>query len=214
MRIPKTGLAVLVAMAVIANAAHADIFGQVGALGFDVVTNTEDFESYAQFEDPGTPFSSPGGFDFDLDSGAFVIWGFDGVGFPTNSVYQNGGASAMTQISMTDGSDIPAIQFDVANGFGPADPQNVWVRTYNNGVATGFDFQFNSMAAPDTITIWSDGTAFDEIRVQAYNVDIGGDEAQYGAASIDNMMVGTPIPAPGVLALFGLAGLAARRRRR
>lgn len=216
MHICRIGLVVAAAAALITSTANAQIFGQVGPLGFDVVTNFEDFQSYVDFEDPGAPFSSPNGFDFDLTGGIFVIWGKGGgVGFDTRSLYQNGGATGMTEIRMTDGSDIQSIEFQVSNGFGPADPHNVWVRAYNDGLPTGFDFDFSGMPSAAVITIWSFDKVFDEIRVQSYGATaIGHDELQFGAASIDNVTVGTPIPAPGVLALFALAGLASRRRRR
>ena len=197
--------------------ALADIIAQSGPRGFDVITNAEDFESYAPFEDPGTPFSSPNGFDFDITprNGAFVIWGPGGVGFPTNSVYQNGGANGMTSISLTGGGDINQIQLDAANGFGPADPHFLWIRAYNNGAPTGFDFDFN-VAAGSTLTVWStDGTIFDELRIQSYGPNPSNhDEGEFGAISIDNIFVGQGIPAPGAIALLAVAGFAPRRRRR
>ena len=201
-----------------AATALADIMAQSGPRGFDNITNTEDFQSYGDFEDPGTPFSSPGGFDFDItdNGGSFVIWAGDGgVGFNTRSLYQNGGANGMTTVSLTSGGDINQIQFDAANGFGPADPHNVWIRAYNNGSPAGFDFEF-FVAAGSTLTVWStDGTVFDELRVQSYGATaIEGLETQFGAVSIDNIIVGQGMPAPGAIALLAVAGLAPRRRRR
>jgi len=201
-----------------AATATADIEAQSGPRAFDDVFNTEDFQSYGDFEVPGTPFSSPGGFDFDITprNGAFVIWaGDNGVGFPTRSLYQNGGANGMTSIRLSDGSDINQIQLDAANGFGPADPHNVWIRAYNNGAPTGFDFEFNVPSA-STLTVWSTGgTAFDELRIQSYgDTGIEGLEDQFGAVSIDNIIVGQGVPAPGAIALMAVGGMALRRRRR
>jgi len=93
----------------------------------------------------------------------------------------------------------------------------VWVRTYNNSAPTGVDFDFN-IPAPGTITVWSDAAMlFDEIRVQSYGANISvHSESQFGAASIDNIIVGTLVPEPSTMLLLGsgLAGLGWYRRRR
>ena len=203
------------AMGAASQVATADIIAQLGPRDFDTITNTEDFQSYGDFESPGEPFSSPGGFDFDLPGGgSFVIWGGSGeVGFPTRSLYQNGGAPSMTSIQLTGGGDIDQIQFEAANGFGPASPHNVWIRAYNDGLPAGFDFEFTAEIIT-TITVWSAGTVFDELRVQSYGPNpIERREEQIGAISIDNLIVGQGVPAPGALALLALVGVTARRRR-
>jgi hypothetical protein len=197
---------------------EASILAQVGPKGFGTITNSEDFESYGAFDSPGQPFSSSG-FTFDLPDFdpqttiGFVIWEAGGdVGHATQSLYQDGGAYSMTSIALSSNADIEQIEFDVANGYGRG-PQNVWVRAYNNGAATGFDFAFNTLAWPSTISVWTNGTVFDEIRVQSYidSNSIQGNESQFGAASIDNVKVGTlqnAIPEPGSLLVWGVLGLA------
>ncbi|MBU1340604.1 MAG: PEP-CTERM sorting domain-containing protein [Proteobacteria bacterium] len=210
----------------------ASIMGQVGSLGFSSITYSEDFEDASIPMFPGQSFSTSNGFNFGLTpttfipAPKFVIYDpsvhTGNVGFPTKSLYQNGGAPSMDMISLTNGTYIRQIQFDVSNGYyNINNPQNIWVRTYNNGVLTGYDFDFNA-AATATIAIWSDGiTLFDEIRIQSYywSTIILHDEGQRGAISIDNIVVGVggraPVPEPATVFLFGLGllGLSGINRR-
>lgn len=208
----------LVVTAGLCSVAFGDIFATNGSVGFNSITNSEDFESYADFAFPGDPFDSPGGMHFQSEfNNDLVIWGAGGgVGFPTRCLYQNGGGNAMLSISLTSGGDIVnQIELDVANGFGPADPHNVWVRAYNNGAPVA-DFDFNGIAASSTISVWATGgSVFDELRVQSYGSNANNhNEADFGAVSIDNVKMGIGVPAPGTFALLGLSGLVATRRRR
>lgn len=211
----------LVALACLTcQVAQGQIVASAGANGVGTQTNFEDFESYAPFSGPGNPFSSPGGFDFDLPSGggAFVIWNGGGVVLPTNTLYQNGGAASMTSIKLTGGADIFSLEFDVGNGYG-SNPEDVWIRAYDNGVYTGFEFDFVNTPA-GTFTVTNAGTAFDEIRVQAWFAfaNRAPNEDQFGAVSIDNIRAFTsavPEPTVGLLSVLASAiGLARFRRRK
>jgi len=227
----KTTSTYLALLAVLLSplAANADIILIEAAQDFGSITNSENFDGGDFGIDPGHFFpsdlynvTSASGFSFgyttDVRSG-FIVWSGDGaVGFDTRSLYQNGGAEAMVTISLTSGADIEQIQFDVSNGFGPADPHNVWVRSYNDGIATGFDFEL-SIASGGTISMSAmSGMVFDEIRIASYaNSSIMQDESQFSAISIDNLFVGTrTVPEPGTLALFGIGlfGMGLSRRRK
>lgn len=204
----------LIAVAGLSTASFGDILAQVGSAGFDTITNSEDFQSYGDFDFPSDPFDTASGFHLGGSTGGLVIWGGDGaLGFPTRSLYQNGGSNAMMYITLTSGANLPAIQLDIGNGFG-ANPQNVWVRAYNNGSPVA-DFDFDGLPIAGTLSVYATGgSQFDELRVQSYGSNANNhNESDFGAIAIDNIKVGT-IPAPGAFALLGLGGLAAARRRR
>ena len=209
------------------NPAKASIFARLGSMDFDKIDYQEDFESYDIFTDPreqadSPKFNSPGGFTFDLPSDysglGFVIAPPNSVGFATKSLYQNGGATNMTSIKLTNGDDISHIELKVSNGFikdgvSPLDPHNVWVRTYNDGIATGYDFEFSGIAPAETISVWAKGKVFDELRIQAYANKIFRAEHQWGAVAIDDIIVGTSdlsksVPEPTSIISLLLVGLA------
>ena len=194
------------------NAANAQIVASVGANATGTQTNFEDFESYAPFDYPGQPFTSVGGFDFDLPDGggSFVIWSPSGVILTTGqTLYQNGGANSMTSIRLTSGSDMDELELDIGNGyFASPIPQTVWIRAYDNGAYTGYEFDFLSTPA-GTFTVSNAGTAFDEIRVQAWhNLYVRTPfESQYGAVEIDNITAFTAVPEPSAIAALSVLGL-------
>jgi hypothetical protein len=214
----KPILLTLMLLACTATSASAAIVAQVGSRGFSSISNFENFDGGDFGVDPDFFFpadrfsvASASGFSFGysaVDGPGYVVWpGTGDVGFGSRSLYQDGGAGAMATIALTDGSDIQQIELDVSNGFGPTDPANVWVRAYNNGVATGFDFIF-SLASGATVSVWSNGSAFDELRIASYaDSAVSGNEAQFSAVSFDNVTVGVggTVPEPSSLVLAGLA---------
>ena len=193
------------------NAANAQIVASVGANATGTQTNFEDFESYSPFSFPGQPFTSVGGFDFDLPdgSGSFVIWAPNGVVLLTGqTLYQNSGAFSMTSIRLTSGSDMDELELDIGNGYS-ANPQTVWIRAYDNGAYTGYEFDFLSIPA-GTFTVSNAGTAFDEIRVQAWFDSYVRTpfENQFGAVEIDNITAfTTAVPEPSAIAALSVLGL-------
>ena len=193
------------------NAANAQIVASVGANATGIQTNFEDFESYSPFAFPGQPFTSVGGFDFDLPDGGgfFVIWSPNGVVLPTGqTLYQDGGAFSMTSIRLTSGSDMDELELDIGNGYS-ANPQTVWIRAYDNGAYTGYEFDFLSTPA-GTFTVSNAGTAFDEIRVQAWDDSYVRTpfENQFGAVEIDNITAfTTAVPEPSAIAALSVLGL-------
>ena len=201
------------------NVANAQIVASVGATATGTITNFESFESYG-ISSPGNPFSSPGGFDFDLPwgGGAFVTI-IPGVSLPSTTLYQNGGALSMTSIRLTSGANMSAVELDVGNGFTTL-TQEVYFRAYDNGLWTGDEFSFFGVPV-GLFTIEALGAStFDEVRVQTFFNGYGhiSSETQYGAAEIDNVHAyTTAIPEPSsiaALSVFGLIGAVVYLRRR
>lgn len=211
------------ALAVLAGtgSAMAAVSGYTGTMGFGSITGDDDYEDIASWSSPGQPFSSSGGLTYDINprAGSFVIWGpAGGVGFPTsNSLYVNGGASGLITFTPTGGADLEQVEFDVGNGFGQS-TTFVYAKIYNNGSWTGEEFKFDVTTAG---RIGFQGSGYDEVRWGAYDSASSRDaafashsESSFHAGSMDNLVYGSMIPAPGALALLGLGGIAAARRAR
>ncbi len=201
------------------NTSMAAIYAVVDGQAISDVTNFEDFESYNSFSSP--PVITPSGFTFDCETCNFTDYP---GGLGSHALYQNGGSSSMTSVKLTSGSNFTAVSMKVGNGWGPDDPQDVWVRAYNNGSPV------ESFLLPDTplaatVSVWADGgSEFDEVRIQSYQVNngINEDESQVGAIAIDDVTAGALMPMAAVPALSTwalvlmatLLGLAAFTRRR
>jgi hypothetical protein len=147
------------------------------------------------------------------DNGAYADF-YDGAVGGVDGLYQNGGSHGHIGVTLNSGAAFGGVQFDLGNGFG-ANPQFVWVRTLNDGLFTGFEFDFDT-AAPGTISILSAGTDFDEIQLWVSNSSVtrdGHSLTMSSAASIDNIKVGT-VPEPNTLILLtlGMAGLGYGRK--
>ena len=143
----------------------------------------------------------------DFAFGGFTPPGFDGSGF----WYPNGGVTELGDITKTDGTDFDSIDFQVSHGFG-GNQIWVWMQVYNDGGLIA-EFDFDVIGGT---YIGVTGGGFDQILVGSYADGATRDEhdpANLNAIAIDNMNAGI-IPAPGALAVLGLAGLTARRRRR
>ena len=206
-----------------ANISMAAIHFQVGGAPVTNVSNFEDFENYSG--SPGEPLLTPSGFTFDCANCTFNAnqYGTDG-----QSLYQNGGSASMTSISLTSGADIAAISMVNGNGWGPQDPDTIWVRVYNDGSPFA-SAMYSSIPLASTITVWADdGSVFDEVRIQSYHYGdpIEADESQFGAIAIDNITVGSmgssvsvPVPAQNqwglmvLILLVGGIGFLMQRRR-
>jgi hypothetical protein len=197
----------------IANTSMAAITARVGGASITDATNFEDFETYSSSQ--GKPLVTPSGFTFDCATCDFFVSQY---GTGSQALYQNGGSTSMTTIKLTSGADIAAISLVNGNGWSQQDPDNIWVRAYNDGSPIA-SFQFPSIPLASTITIQSDsGSVFDEVRIQSYRFGetINENESQYGAIAIDDITVGagafssaTPVPTMSVWGLVILAGLLA-----
>ncbi len=129
----------------------------------------------------------------------------------TESLYFNGGRNDIMKFTRLDAGDFDTVEFQVGTGY--AGPNMfAWITVWNNG---------GQVASFDVDTTFGTylgitGGGFDEVRFQAHvaagtrDLDI---EITFGAGAVDNFSYGV-IPAPGAIALLGLAGLVSKRRRR
>ena len=94
----------------------------------------------------------------------------------------------------------------------------------------GFDVEVNSSALPyHAFVTFGDNSTFDvalpagasfwaitsSLDIQSIHLGLAnGGTTQQGSFRMDNLTIGNVVPAPGVLALLGVAGFAYRRRRR
>jgi hypothetical protein len=91
--------------------------------------------------------------------------------WPQGVLYQNP-THGYVGISLTSGGDFDAIQITVTDGWGQDGSEFIWIRAFNDGAFTGFEFDLDLIhlddkAAPGIFTVASDGTKFDELRVTA-----------------------------------------------
>jgi hypothetical protein len=152
------------------------------------------FNDLPGFMSPGAPFHF-GGLVFaetnsQTNPGNLIIWGANGsdtgVGFFTNSLYQNGGNDGMDIITREAGELFHSLSFDVANGSGlPID--FLWVREFLGGKEVA-SLDINT---PALSRVELKGE-FDELRVQQYYEGAASrdqhDENGYGSISIDNIV--------------------------
>lgn len=112
--------------------------------------------------------------------------------------------AAFTPVSVAGGTTAQEFTLTVAGGFSLQAGESYWFVL--DGPAFTNSLLWNSLSPNATPT--ADGVTFDGYRFSSN----GG--ASWGSSSIFNGMTINAIPAPGVAGLFGLAGLAAARRRR
>ena len=210
-------LAVMLCNVLGIHSCFASIEAQIGARAFVTVIADEDFESFSQVQ----YFSPLTTADY-VFTGASATNGFyvgPSILMPnaTDGLYQNGGFSGRLSIRHADGSDINQIQFDI--GHGASTGFYAWIESFNNGASTGYSFDLD-VAEGSTISLWSTGTVFDEVRIGYYtsaSVRNSHVETAFTATSIDNLVTGIgssgAVPEPqtilvwALLAVSGLAGI-------
>jgi hypothetical protein len=221
-----------------ALAAAAFTLGLAQPAAAALIIHTETFISepinFAGFEDIGGTSSYTGGYK---EGGIYVeqndpgaeIWTYSQSGEGKLSWYPNGGNKGYTEIRLTEGGLIGAIEFLVGSGFGDSE------------VALEFELLFKgeSVASGEAgpvpsygkgfITYGFSGIDFDTVRLQAQNPGSGKfDPGAFQALALDAIRIGpgdpvTPdgpaaaVPEPATWALmlagFGLMGFALRRKK-
>jgi MYXO-CTERM domain-containing protein len=146
----------------------------------------------------------------DYYQAAFSGTGYSGLSFAWDFTRSTTGPATWTVIMSVDGgtnwSTLLATYTPIVNSATPTGAgtwnTSTYIAAYTSSIALG--------AA-------ADNAASIIVRVQALvdSVNSSGVYQAGGTARIDNVFVnGTAVPAPGAVALLGVAGLAARRRRR
>ena len=146
----------------------------------------------------------------DYYQAAFSGTGYSGLSFAWDFTRSSTGPATWTVIMSLDGgtnwSTLLATYTPIINSAAPTGA-GAWTSTAYNAAYT------SSIA----LGAAADNAASIIVRVQALVDPVNGSGTYQagGTARIDNVFVnGTAVPAPGAVALLGVAGLAARRRRR
>ncbi|MGA1018056.1 MAG: hypothetical protein ACO3YY_08735, partial [Phycisphaerales bacterium] len=192
----------------IASAASADV----------VISQGDSAPTYAttlNFDEPGqatgpvpsTYWQADYGIVIDSGDGNPVVDAWGGIFGPWlgdgNSFFGNFG------VFITFDNDVTAFSAQVWDPSGPPSPigGGLIVAVWNDGVevtSTVIEPAWGTDVGSWLDIVGDGGTAFDEVRF----VGLGFDPSTF----TDNLSW-TPVPAPGAIALLGLAGLAGRRRR-
>ena len=203
-------------------------FYSVGAGDMGVLTAGTSLSSTHQLASSGTTptsYTSPAGngsaYSFssnvwkagDYYEASFSTTGHTGIYFQWDQTRSSTGpATSELVVSLDGGSSWTTLIASYAvlqNAAPPTGPGSWSSSTYNSAFTSVI--QLDSIVA-GAANAWS---VIVRMRALVDGVNSTGVFAPGGTSRIDNVMVyGTAIPAPGAVALLGLAGLAARRRRR
>lgn len=187
------------------------VFGALAALSVPAAASADVIffdDAYAVLGDGGDPndfYTSP-----TFVGPYFGLVGGIGNGDPGNWDLEgtNGSAFWGFNVDVVGGllfpSDMVDFSFDISRSAGSSDGQTFSIEFYDDGGLVGSDFIILG-DINDWSTIVFDGVAFDEVRFAGSNQGF----SPYG---IDNIQF-SDVPAPGALALLGLAALRRGRRR-
>ena len=146
----------------------------------------------------------------DYYQASFSGTGYTGLSFAWDFTRSTTGPATWTVIMSVDGgtnwSTLMATYTPIVNSATPTGAGTWNISTYNAAYTSSIALGASADNASSII-----------VRVQALvdSVNSTGTYQAGGTARIDNVFVnGTAVPAPGAVALLGVAGLAARRRRR
>ena len=146
----------------------------------------------------------------DYYQAAFSGTGYSGLSFAWDFTRSSTGPATWTVIMSLDGgtnwSTLLATYTPIVNAASPTGAGTWSTSTYNAAYTSSI-----------ALGAAADNAASIIVRVQATVDPVNGSGVYQagGTARIDNVFVnGTAVPAPGAVALLGVAGLAARRRRR
>lgn len=174
------------------------------------VTNSADFNGLV--DEQSLDGYQEGGLEVSV-SRDYYSWnapGLDG----SEMFYASTGALELVDISLVSGEDFSDIDMQISSGWSPIEvgTMYLWVQLYD-GESLVSEFDIDATTGEYVGFI---GGGFDLIRIGSYassEIRDSHDENARNAIAIDNISVGTFVPAPGSLAL-GFVGLVAMRRRR
>ena len=75
-------------------------------------------------------------------------------------LYQNGGTNGYIEIATIGGVDLTGLEFNVANGWDTPVTQYIWLQTFSDGAATGYNFDVTSFSGNLLTLIEDKGTTF------------------------------------------------------
>jgi hypothetical protein len=183
-----------------ANAA-AQVNGSVGGpfAGYD---NLIDMEADWSGNQQGDPISVPA----DYYLGSHGVTSTDGNG---HAGWTNTGFPGLEQFDMTTltwDTDIVALQLGVTGWDGPDPFSADWIDVFNDGNFLGSVSAIGQGTGGfDMINIDNSGAGFDEIRIAWFGTD---------GLGYTHYLNWNAVPTPSSVALLGLGGLVATRRRR
>ena len=194
----------------LAAASSADIlydnFGPGDTYTTNVGWTISDGDPIGTDNDQGDPITLNAlGADFFLDSVTAPIQYVTGVNRIDLTVYDDNGGEPGTPLETASLGDLP--------GFGSGDPPTTWVFSGTTVLQSGETYWF--IASSDKNGSWLAWAlnSTGDVGPHAFRADGGPwqiSDNTRGAFRVE----GTVVPAPAALALLGVAGLAARRRRR
>ncbi len=205
------GLLGLMTIAAIVGASNADIATYTSdSTMIGDVTNSADFNGLV--DEQSLDGYQEGGLEVSV-SRDYYSWnapGLDG----SEMFYASTGALELVDISLVSGEDFSDIDMQISSGWSPiaVGTMYLWVQLYD-GESLVSEFDIDATTGE---YVGFTGGGFDLIRIGSYassEIRDSHDENARNAIAIDNISVGTFVPAPGSLAL-GFVGLVAMRRRR
>ena len=188
--------------------------GALGQVDYYEGSQIVNVQGLATFDDlmNGSPLQNymEDGLTLDVNDFAFV---FTPPGFLPEwgpPYYPNGGIDDLDNITRTDGQNFQALEMNVSHGFAGTTIY-VWIQAFlDGGLVDEFDVNIQGG------TLVGLKGAFDEVRMGSFADAATRDTHNplaLNAIALDNVIYGQ-IPAPGAIALLGLAGVVGRHRRR
>jgi len=192
-----------------------------GAVG-DVSTYTSDISlnggesNYASFnglaEDQSLTGYQEDGLEVSVNRDYFS-WnapGFDG----SEMFYANTGSFELVSISLVNGEDFGDMEMQVSSGWSPVGlgTMYLWIQLYSDGgLVSEIDLDATTGEYVGLV-----GGGFDQVLIGSFATGGLRDEhntSNRNAIALDNIRVGTVVPAPGTLAVAALGLIGLRRRR-
>lgn len=197
---------------VLSTTASAGLFTFTGDSSMIVdVTNSANFNTLV--DDQSLTGYEEDGLIVSVDR-TYFSWdapGFDG----SEMFYASTGSLEMVDISLSSGDEFNDLDMQVSSGWTPNSVGTVfiWIQLYESGRLVG-EFDLNAQSGE---YVGIAGGGFDQILIGSYassEIRDSHNPAARNAIAIDNISVGTYVPAPGSAALLMLSGVVGTRRRR
>jgi len=206
--------AITVSALALAGTALGDEVASNGGFELGIGGDADAWEEFGgSFRDNAAPLAG----DWSMQMDAL---GTDGLGAASGATYNsiaNGGFASLEENTTV------TLSFDATTNFGPGGVGFFVLRILNGTGAIVADTGLQNMlpSGTNSYSISVDtpffGAAPNDVFAAFVSIEAvaGGFNGSFASATVDNVSIqGTLVPAPGALALMGLGGLAAARRRR